>query len=276
MTLSVNSNSAALVALENLNTTESMLGTTQNDVSTGLAVNNAQDNASVWSIAQGQRADISALDAVKQSLNRATSIADVASTAGQSVSDLLTQIKQQVVSAMDPSLDTTSRAAVNDDFKSLLNQITDVINNAAFDGANLLDGSLGPSIQFLANAEGSNVITLQSQNLSLGGTLITFGPTSSIGTVTLATSMLTQINASLANVDSALGQLGSQANEISAHNTFVGDLSDVLQTGVGNLVNANMAQESAKLQALQVQQQLGAQALSIANQSPQIILSLFK
>ena len=91
----------------------------------------------------------------------------------------------------------------------------------------------------------------------------------------MATALLTQINQSLANVDSALGSLGSQASEIAQHTTFVGKLQDVLQTGVGNLVNANMATESAKLQALQVQQQLGIQALSIANQSPQTILPLF-
>ena len=92
----------------------------------------------------------------------------------------------------------------------------------------------------------------------------------------MAAALLTQVNQSLTNVDSALGNLGSQANEISSHTTFIGKLQDVLQTGVGNLVNANMATESAKLQALQVQQQLGIQALSIANQAPQAILALFK
>ena len=142
MVLSVNNNNAALIALQNLNSTETMLQTTQNDVSTGLSVNTAQDNAAVWSIAQGQRADISALDAVTMSLNRATSISDVASTAGQSVSDLLTQVKAKIVAAMDPSLNTASRQALNSDFAtSLLGQINDVVNNAGFDGTNLLDGS---------------------------------------------------------------------------------------------------------------------------------------
>jgi flagellin len=276
MTLSVNTNAAALIALQNLNATESSLQTAQNDVSTGLSVNNAKDNASVWAIAQGQRADINALDAVTSSLNRATSISDVASTAGQSVSDLLTQVKAKVVAAMDSSLDTASRKALNNDFTSILNQIHDVITNANFDGANILDGSLPNGLQFLANADGSSTITLSSQDLSLGGSIITFASTSSISTATLAATLLTQVNTSLANVDSALGNLGSQANEISSHTTFIGKLQDVLQTGVGNLVDANMATESAKLQALQVQQQLGVQALSIANQAPQAILALFK
>jgi len=276
MSLTINNNQAALIALQNLNATESSLQTTQNDVSTGLAVNNAQDNASVWSIAQGQRADISALDAVTQSLNRATSIADVASTAGQSVSDLLTQVKAKVVAAIDTSLTTASRDALNSDFRSLLNQISDVVNNASFDGANILNGSQATGLQFLANADGSSTLTLTGENLSLSGSLITIASTASISTATLASALLTLVNASLSNVDSALGKLGSQSNEIAAHTTFIGKLQDVLQTGVGNLVDANMATESAKLQALQVQQQLGVQALSIANQAPDAILSLFK
>ncbi len=276
MTLSVNSNNAALIALENLNATQGQLADTQSQISTGLKVASAKDNASVWAIAQGQRADISALDSVQMSLNRATSIADVASTAGQSISDLLTQLKAKVVSAMDPSNNTTSRQLLNNDFRSLLSQISNVVNNASFDGANILNGSLGASIDFLANSDGSSFITLSTQNLSLGGTIITVASTASISSVTLATALLTQVNTSLTQVDSALGQLGSQASEISAHNTFVAKLQDTLTTGVGNLVDANMASESAKLQALQVQQQLGAQALSIANQAPQVILSLFK
>jgi len=276
MSLTINNNQAALIALQNLNATEGTLQTTQNDISTGLSVNDAQDNAAVWSIAQGQRADISALDAVTQSLNRATSIADVASTAGQSVSDLLSQLKSTVVSAMDTSLNTSSRTALDNDFKSLLNQIGDVVNNASFDGANILNGSLPNGLQFLANAQGSSTLTLSSENLTVGGGVIAFTSTASVGTATQASALLTLVNASLTNVDSALGSLGSQSNEIAAHTTFIGKLQDVLQTGVGNLVDANMATESAKLQALQVQQQLGVQALSIANQAPDAILSLFK
>ncbi|QUD88103.1 flagellin [Phenylobacterium montanum] len=276
MTLSVNSNNAALIALENLNATQSQLGQTQSEISTGLKVGSAKDNASVWAIAQGQRADISALDSVQMSLNRATSIADVASTAGASVSDLLSQLKAQVVAAMDPSNNQTSRNLINDDFRSLLSQITNVVNNASFDGANVLNGSLGAAVNFLANTDGTSFITLATQNLSLGGGIISVTANATISTVTAATALLTFVNQSLTAVDSALGQLGSQSSEISAHNTFVGKLQDTLTTGVGNLVDANMAAESAKLQALQVQQQLGAQALSIANQAPQVILSLFK
>ncbi|MDB5429003.1 MAG: flagellin [Caulobacter sp.] len=276
MTISVHTNSAALTALQNLNNTNSDLTATQNRVSTGMKIASAKDNASVWSIAQGQRADIGALNAVKTSLDRATSIADVALTAGQSVSDLLTQVKEKVVAAMDPSLDVASRNALNSDFQSLLRQIGQVVTNAQFDGANLLDGSLSTDINFLANADGSGFITLGVKDMSFGGTIMTLASTATIGTSVDATNVLADIETSLANVDQSLGDIGAQARQIEAHNKFVGKLSDTLETGVGNLVDADLAKESAKLQALQVQQQLGAQALSIANSAPQIVLSLFK
>lgn len=275
MAMSVHTNEAALVALQNLNKTTSDLSDAQNKISTGLAIGSAKDNAAIWAIAQGQRADIGSLGAVKMSLDRATSIADVASTAGSSISDLLVQMKEKVVAAMDPSLDTASRTALDSDFKSILRQITQVIQNASFDGANMLDGSL-PQIKFIANADANGFITLSSQNLSLGGGIITVGSTASLTTITLATAVLAQVTASISNTNQALGNLGSQSKEITNHATFVSQLTDQLNQGVGNLVDADLAKESARLQALQVQQQLGAQALSIANQAPQILLQLFK
>lgn len=275
MSLSVHTNDAALVALQNLNNTSTQLQGVQNEISTGLAINSAEDNAAVWAIAQGQRADIGSLGAVQSSLNRATSIADVASTAGASISDLLVQMKANVVSAMDPSIDTASRMAINSAFQSELGQITQIISNANFDGANMLDGSV-PQINFIANADASGFITLSSQNMSLGGSIITVPATASLSSVTFATTVLAQLSSSISNCNEALGNLGSQSKAISNHNTFVQQLSDQLTAGVGNLVDADLAKESAQLQALQVQQQLGTQALSIANQAPQIILSLFK
>ena len=276
MTISVQTNVSALIALQNLNKTNTDLQGAQNQISTGLAISNAKDNASVWAIAQGQRADVGALTAVKQSLDRASSISDVAMTAGQSISDLLNEIKAKVVAAQDPSLDTISRAAIDTDFRALLRQISDATANAQFDGANILDNSLPAGIQFLANADATNFITLSGQDFSLGGTIITMSATSTIQTVTNAAMVLTQISHSIANVNAALGDIGAQAKQIQAHNTFISKLSDVLEGGISNLVDADMAKESARLQALQVRQQLGVQALSIANTAPQVILQLFK
>jgi flagellin len=276
MAISVHTNSAALIALQNLNATNEKLNQAQGRISTGLSIANAKDNAAVWSIAQDQRADIGALGAVKMSLDRATSIAQVTMTAGESVSDLLVQIKEKVVAAMDPSLDTPSRGALNADYKSLLRQIQQVVSAANFNGANLLNGSLSANIKFLANESATNFVTLSVKNMSLGGAILTMASTSSIGTSTIATTVMARIDASLTNVNSALGDIGAQAKQIENHQIFISKLTDVLTQGVGNLVDADMAKEGARLQALQVQQQLGAQALSIANQAPQIVLSLFK
>ena len=106
MTTSVHTNTSALIALQNLNKTNDQLADVQGRVNTGLKVQGAKDNASVWAIAQGQRADVGALGAVKMSLDRATSITDVALAAGETVSDLLNQLKEKVVAAKDASLDT--------------------------------------------------------------------------------------------------------------------------------------------------------------------------
>lgn len=275
MTLSVQTNKAALTALQNLNKTNNELGDVQNKINTGLKINNAKDNAAVWAIAQGQRADIGALGAVRMSLERANSIAEVSLSAGETISDLLVQLKEKVVAAMDTSLDTASRTALDSDYKAILRQITQVVTNSSFDGANLLTGS-GGNIQFLANAEATSRLTLSTRTMALGGSNITIPATSSISTVALASAALTQLSASIGNVNQALGNLGSQAKQLEAHLEFVSKLTDVLESGVGNLVDADLAKESARLQALQVQQQLGAQALSIANSAPQIVLQLFQ
>jgi len=276
MSISVHTNQSALVALQNLNKTNDELASAQNRISTGLKVQGPKDNASVWGIAQSQRADIGALGAVKMSLDRAQSISDVAISAGETISDLLLSMKEKVTAAMDPSLDSVSRTALDADYKSLLRQITQVINDAEFDGANLLDGSLGAGIRFLANADANSFITLSAKGMALGGSIITMGGATSITTATLATTIQGLLSTSISNVNQALGDMGAQARQVEAHNKFVSKLTDTLNSGIGNLVDADLAKESARLQALQVQQQLGAQALSIANSAPQIILSLFQ
>jgi len=276
MTNSVHTNTAAQVALQNLTRTNDRLFDVQGRVSTGLKVQGAKDNAAIWAIAQGQRADIASLGAVKQSLDRATSIADVALAAGESISDLLNQLREKVVAAKDQSLGTQSRQLLNNDFQALLRAISSAIQNATFDGANIFNGSVTPGIRFLANSDATQTVTLSAKNLTLGGAIIEVSLTNSLLTVTGATSALNRLDDSITQLNSALGDIGAQAKQIAAHSKFVSKLSDTLESGVGNLVDADLAKESARLQALQVQQQLGAQALSIANQAPQVILSLFR
>lgn len=276
MSNSVLTNATAAIALQNLARTNENLGGVQNRISTGLKVQGAKDNAAIWAIAQQQRADTNALSAVKQSLDRATSIADVALAAGESISDLLNQLKEKVVAAKDTSLKTQSRELLDADFKALLRAISSAVENAAFDGGNILDGSLTNGLRFLANADATSFITLSAKDLSLSGSIISLGLADSLLTVTGATTALNKLDDSITALNKALGDIGAQAKQIQAHSTFVSKLTDTLESGIGNLVDADLAKESARLQALQVQQQLGAQALSIANQAPQIILSLFQ
>ena len=275
MANSVNTNLGALVALQNLNATNADLAMTQTRINTGKKVSNAKDNGAIWAIAQGQRADIGALGAVKTSLDRGVSAVDVGLAAGESISDLLLQLKEKALAATDKSLTTASRKALNEDFKSIRDQINTVASNADFNGINLLKtGATG--FQALANAAGTTSMTVTPEVLSLGSTSVTVATTTTIGTSTLATTALGLVNASIDNVSAALARLGTKAKALETHRTFVGKLTDALESGVGNLVDADLAKESAKLQSLQTKQQLGVQALGIANQAPHILMSLFR
>ena len=275
MANSVNTNVGALIALQNLNATNAALATTQTRINTGKKVATAKDNGAIWAIAQGQRADIGALGAVKSSLDRGVSAVDVGLAAGESISDLLLQLKEKALAATDKSLQTASRLALNEDFKAIRDQINTVAANADFNGINLLKtGATG--FQALANAAGTSSVTIAAEVMSLGSTNVTVAATTSIGTSTLATTALGLVNASIDKVSGALARLGTKAKALETHRVFVGKLTDALEAGVGNLVDADLAKESAKLQSLQTKQQLGVQALGIANQSPQILLSLFQ
>ena len=275
MVLSVNTNVGAQVALQNLNATNALLSITQNRINTGKSIASAKDNGAIWAIAQGQRADIGALNAVKQSLDRGISAVDVALAAGETVSDLLLQLKEKALAATDSSLKTSAREALNEDFKTLRDQITSVTANAEFNGVNLLNtGATG--FQALANVQGTSTITVAGEVLSLSSTNVTITTSSQIATLTDAAAALTAVSASIDLVSGALARLGTKSKALSTHQTFVSKLSDALEAGVGNLVDADLAKESAKLQALQTKQQLGVQALGIANQTPQLVLSLFR
>ncbi|MGN6148785.1 MAG: flagellin [Rhizomicrobium sp.] len=274
--LSVNTNTGAMVALQYLDQTNAQLQATQTAINSGLKVASAKDDGATYAIAQNMRGDVAGYSAVTDSINRGISSVDVALSAGQSISDLMIEMKQKALAASDASMDTASRQALNEDFEALRDQITSIVNNAVFNGFNLIDGSASGGISVLASSDGSKRITVQSENLSLSGGIITFGTASTISTQSQASAMIATVETSLNNVNSALARLGSGSKKLSVQATFVQNLSDTLQSGIGNLVDADMATESAKLQSLQVKQQLGVQALSIANQSPQVILSLFR
>jgi len=275
MSFSVNTNGGALVALQYLTQTQGQLAQTQSAINSGLKVATARDDGAIYAIAQNQRATVAGYTSVINSINNGTSSIDVALSAGQSISDLLIQMKQKALAAADSSLDTASRQALNANFTALRDQISTIVSNAVFNGFNLVDGST-KQIAALASADGTRRITTAAQNLALSHGIVTVATTATISTQSKASTLVATIQASLTNVNAALAKLSSGAAKFSIQATFAQKLSDTITQGIGNLVDANMAEESAMLQSLQVKQQLGIQALSIANQAPQTILSLFR
>ncbi len=275
MANSVNTNVSAMIALQNLNTTNAELATTQGRINTGLRIANAKDNGAIWAIAQNQRANSSALNSVKESLQRAQSTVDVAISAGETVSDLLLQMKEKALAAADSSLDANSRTALNEDFKALRDQLAKAVDNAEFNGINMVKSG-GVTIAALANSDATSKITVAAQDLSLAGSIVNLGAAASIGTITVATNMISSVNSAITNVSTALSKLGTGSKSLGSHLGFINKLQDSIDAGVGNLVDADLAKESAKLQALQTKQQLGVQALAIANQSSSILLGLFR
>jgi flagellin len=271
----INTNVGAMVALQNLNRTNSELETVQQRINTGLAVGSAKDNGAVFAIAQNMRSDVAGLRAVQQSLDRAVSTVDVALAAGEAISDLLIEMKEKSLAASDASLDTASRNALNEDFVALRQQIATIVSNATFNGVNIVDGS-DTSVAALADADGASNITVAGEDLSLAGSIVTIAATANIDTLTEAGTMVSTVETSLQNINEALARLGTSSKKLEVHSTFVSKLSDALKTGIGNLVDADLATESARLQSLQVKQQLGIQALSIANGAPATILALFR
>ncbi|MEZ5939260.1 MAG: flagellin [Hyphomonadaceae bacterium] len=422
--LSVNTNYSAMVALQNLNATNTELEGVQNKISTGLKVSNAKDNGAVFAIAQGQRARVSSLGAVRDGIDRATNVVDSALNAGKSVSDLLVQLKEKAVAAQSADLSLEQRNMLQADFAGLRATINTVVGTAVFNGANLIDNTT-PTLSVLTSdldtgtgagnvatvtgaakpatavtpsrsdlvvnaseawdatnndmvandyvviTQGSNTYAFQvtatttvqefvdGVNAATGGritasyddatgvisyqataaeatadftveintaadgsgtarrsnfingvagttaadatdaadtrpssTLVIVGIDLRVGgtgplngllsldiggaSTTGATAAVAALDTAMTSLNSSLATLGSQAKALDVQGSFLATLSDTVEKGISNLVDADLAKESAKLQSLQIKQQLGAQALSIANQSPQVILSLFQ
>ncbi|MDI7773851.1 flagellin [Asticcacaulis sp. EMRT-3] len=272
---SINTNLSAMVALQNLNAINAQLAVTQNRISTGLKVASAKDDPSAWAIAQYERGQVSSLDAVKDSLSRTSSAIDVAMTAGSTLSDLLSQLRAKALEASDTSIDTTSRTALNADFIALRNQIKLTIRTADFNGINLLDGSRA-SVSALAGANGTSRLTIDAQDMSLGGSIITLSAAAALTSATAAANLLGTLDASIQHVSSALSNLGTGSKMLDTQQNLTSQMQDTLNGAIGNLVDADMARESANLQALQVKQQLAIQVLSITNQSSAWLLKLFQ
>jgi flagellin len=401
--LSVNTNYSAMIALQNLNFTNTELEGVQNKISTGLKISSARDNGAIYAIAEGQRSRVSSVAAVKDGIDRANSTLDVALAAGKSIGDILQKLKAKAVAAQADDLTQDQRNTLQADFTSMRAQIDTIANSAQFNGANLAVGNfnlnvlisdLGGSVAattdgvqtvalptplsgsalvtavsgtggdvddgdlitfeltdsvnagtfsiaveltpgmtidqyieavnassggkisasyddvagqftYLINdtnfddlaistdgvdatnlgagvatatvtSAGSNVFVVNGTDMTLAGAM--FATFASVDIATSAASATTAANAleqAIVDLNVTLASLGSQGTALDAQQDFLAKLSDEIENGIGNLVDADLAKESAKLQSLQIKQQLGAQALSIANQAPQVILSLF-
>jgi flagellin len=285
---SINTNVGAMTAVRILGNTTRDLEALQGRISSGLKVANAKDNGASYGIAQQQRSEVRAFEAVTQGLGRASSAADVALAAGDAISDVLVQMKEKALAATGATISASSRTAYNNEFIALRDQVASILANANFDGLNLVAGSpLGPppnDVTFPASTDGSQTVSLPVLDFNLATSPTTLGgppgiyidTTQDLSTDVAAQDALDKITVSLDYVNQELSRLGTAAKRIDNHMTFVSRLSDSIVEGIGNIVDANLAQDSARLQALQVKQQIGTQALSIANQSPQTLLSLLR
>ena len=265
MANSINTNRGALVALQTLNATNRGLETTQNRVNTGMKVSSAKDNGAIFAIATSQRAEMGAQDAVKQSLQRGQSIVDVALAAGETIVDALTEMKSLAVAIQDATGDTATK--LNADFTAMVTEIQTALAGATFDGVNLFTDTTAISV---------------TTNTS-GGTFALHDGTAVDPITDGDEDISVEANRTAANVDAAINSftdvlagLGTKSKSLDRQLSFVGKLQDSLETGIGNLVDADLAKESARLTALQTKQQLGVQALSIANSSSSMLLGLFR
>lgn len=261
MANSINTNVGALVALQNLNATNRDLDVTQNRVNTGFKVATAKDNGAIFAIATNQRADIASLDAVKNSVSRGQSLVDVALAAGDTVVEAFKELKGIAVALETVETGSAAETAYQADYDALVEEIDSAIDGAKFDGINLFDGTV--------TTVRTGLDSTATYDVGFAAA-VTSGVTA--GTYATADAVQTAIEGFTAN----LATLGTQSKSLGRQNVFVGKLQDALEVGVDNLVAADLAKESARLTALQTKQQLGVQALSIANQSSSILLGLFR
>jgi len=277
---SINTNYAAMLAAQNLNRTTAVLGEVQTRISTGLKVASAKDNGAIYGIALRQQATSQSLNAVRESLQRAQSVTDVSLAAGETITDLLVQMKEKALAAIDTTIGANERAILNTDFISLRRQINTAANNSGFNGASLIS-TTATAIRALADDTGGSTISVGRQwlftpTVAATDSNVRVRTTSTIGSVVAASASLSLVNESIQRVAIALAAIGTGSKALLNHTNFINKLQDAVDAGVGNIIDADMAKEASRLQATQAKQQLGFQALAIANQGPSNLLGLFR
>ena len=281
MSNSIVTNPEAFVALRNLERTNEKLSKTQERLSTGLKVTSATDDASNFAIAQGVRGDVRALGAITQGLHNSKGIGEIALAGVTAISDLLQDIRQKLTELANGGLTTAQRVIVKADFDKLLSQAYGFVSNSNFNGRNLLISD-ATNVNTISNLNGTN-LTLTARSASgsgithlikslAGATLGVDGAASNA--VNAQSVIVAQYNALETEINTSLGALGAEIRALKFQTDFLTTVNDSTEIGLGNIVDADLARESAELTALQVRQQLGVQVLGIANQQPQILLNL--
>lgn len=269
---SVNTNSGALIALQFLNRTNSELDGVQKRVSTGQRVADNVDDGAAFAVAQGLRSDVGAYTAVSDRLSSTKGIVSVASAAATSISDTLADIREVTTKLADAGLSTDERTQYGTDYVALIAEIGNFVAAADFNGTNLVDGSTA-TLNTIGSIDGT-AFAVGGYNLSVGTlTISATAPAQAAAATAIGAGGTIEVAEGL--ISTALNGLGASTRSLDNQISFVSKLADATEVGIGDIVDADLAKESARLQSLQIRQQLGTQSLAIANQAPSILLGLF-
>lgn len=281
MAFSIQTNISALIALTNFEKASAELDNVSKVISTGLNITSSEDDSSNFSIAQGIRGEVKSIDAVIRGINNAKGIAKVAISGATAVSNLLQDIRQKVTEGANPANTAAQQVLIQNDYASLLQQMRQFMENSEFNGVNILIETNVPFNTIVGDVNDVAVlndlqarsITLEGQRLDLSYALLL---QEDINTPANASQTLTVLLQEERRENNALASLGSNFRALEQQTEYLEILKDVTETGLGNIVGADMARDSAKLTSSQVQKELAAQTVSVANQNPQIFLGLFE
>jgi len=280
---SVNTNMGATIALQSLNSTNSMLQATQKQISTGFRVADATDDGAAYAVAQRVRSDVNALTSANQQLGNAQGLLSTTNTALNNVSNMMSNARNVLVKLADSNTQGTQRAQYIQQFNSMVSNMKTFFQDATYSGKTLI-GNIGGASGFGSIAVVRNEVAATYGVATFSGSAfmasVSFTSTQLNGAATVAALIGTASGATFMNqlnsLGTAMNTYGSASTYITNQVSYNSDKIDALNNGLGSLIDADLAKESAKLQSLQIRQQLGTQSLSIANQAPQSLLSLFK
>jgi flagellin len=276
MSFSINTNNSAMVALQSLTDTTADLQATQKRIATGYRVADAKDDGAAYAVAERIRGDMAATNSANQQLGGVKGLLEVTSTALQNVSTTLQKLKEITVKLADGTITTEQRTQYQAQAKQLTNNVQAFIQDASYNGLNILDDTTATAVKVITSGSGTYYSFSSFSALAQVFNAISVANTWTASSAAAALTASGAVGAAITNTLTQLNNFGSYANYVDSQITYNKAILDAQESGLGALVDADMAKESARLQALQIRQQLGTQALGIANQAPQSLLSLFK